>query len=73
MGPAPSGPTRWSTTQAPLMASISRTPGLTTLPETRIATEGTAACTSSRTASLHVELTKVFGPEVLEILLQLVR
>src|SRR6185503_4237219 len=42
-------------------------------PETCCGSEGRAACSSSRTASLHIELPKVFWPQVLEVFLQLLR
>src|SRR5215210_2543203 len=72
-GPARSGPTRCSTTQAPLTGSILRTPGRTIRPETSWGRLGRAACRNSRTASLHIELPKVFGPHVLQVFLQLLR
>src|SRR6185437_3595861 len=71
MGPARSGPTRCNTTQAPAIGSISLAPGRTIRPDTCCGSEGMAACNISRTAKLHVELPKVFRPQVLEVLLQL--
>src|ERR1700693_106968 len=50
-----------------------RVPGRTTRPETCCSAEGRAACRKSRTASLHIELPKVFGAHVLEIFFQLIR
>src|SRR5450759_3562210 len=71
-GPARSGPTRCRTTHAPLIGSKCSAPGRTMRPETRCGTCGRAACMSSRTASLHIELPKIFGTQVLEVFLQLV-
>src|SRR5215210_7051242 len=70
-GPARSGPTRCSTTHAPLTGSILRTPGRTMRPETSCGRLGRAACRNSRTANLHIELPKVFWPHVLQVFLQL--
>src|SRR4051812_27660072 len=42
-------------------------------PETLCGDEGSAACSSSRAASLHIELPKVFGAHVLEVFFQLLR
>src|SRR6185436_12453618 len=72
-GPARSGPTRCNTTHAPAIGSRLRAPGRTTRPDTCWGTVGSAVCScnSSRTAKLHVELPKVFRPQVLQILLQL--
>src|ERR1700720_4731914 len=71
-GPALSGPTRCRTTHAPLTGSMRWPPGRTIRPDTCCGTDGSAACRTSRTASLHIELPKIFGSQVLEVLLQLI-
>ena len=40
-------------------------------PDTCWGSDGRAACNRSRTASLHIELPKIFGTQVLEVFLQL--
>src|SRR3954463_10198913 len=73
-GPARSGPTRCRTTHALGTGSILRTPGRTMRPDTcwgMDGADGRAACISSRTARLHVELPKIFRAQVLQVFLQL--
>src|ERR1700738_4375394 len=57
----------------PLTGFMLCVPGRTMRPETCCCVAGRAACKKSRTANLHIELPKVFGAHVLEVLFQLLR